>query len=203
MKTKFVFFLSFIILPFCLLLFHLIDNNPGQQGGSDVLRSTFSDESCTNPCWLGIEVGVSDRQIVETMLEDHGISYSPNGQYTYNIFLDGNPSPLWQDVARPAADIHLSGDTVSLMTFAVNLCASTILDTYGSPQVVTEGPTLLLLYPDYGLNFLLNTSTQRVDGVLLYTLDYIDQYFPPSERQDWTNFAGLFSGKCTDSLSQG
>jgi DNA-binding CsgD family transcriptional regulator/tRNA A-37 threonylcarbamoyl transferase component Bud32 len=205
MKTNIMFLLCLISLPFSLLLFHLIDSDnhiPSQQGSSDVLRLTFFDVSCTNPCWLGIEVGISDRQFVEAILKAHDISYSPNGPFTYNVSLKGEPSPLWQGVANPAADIHLSGDTVSLVTFAVNLCASTILETYGSPQVVTEGPTLFLLYPDYGLNFLLDTNTQRVDGALLYPLDYIDQTFPPSERQDWTNFADLFSGRCTDGLFQ-
>ena len=87
------------------------------------------------------------------------------------------------------------------MTFGVDLCPSTILDVYGYPQVIAEGSTLLLLYPNHGLRFNLDMRTHRVEVVALHPLDYIDQHFPASETQNWTSFADILSEPCIDSLS--
>ena len=161
----------------------------------------FTDENCENPCWMGIEVGVSDKELVKVTLEQNEIRYSPNGLYTYNIFLDKTTSLLWQNIETPLADIHFWGETVGLMTFTLDLCLSSVIDAYGYPEVVMEETSAGILYPGYGLNFLFDTDTQRITGVILYALGYIEENFTVAEREQWESYSDLLDKNCMDSLS--
>lgn len=172
-----------------------------QADSKNVLLDTFNSEECLNPCWLGIEVGVSDRQFVEDTLEQKGITHAQNGEATYNLFLDKNSSPLWVNMANPLGDIHLSDETVFLMTFGLNLCPASIVNAYDDPDVVDRESFLELLYPSYGMNFWLDLESGRIRSVALYTLDYIDENFPVSDRQSWKAFSDILSDECEDSLS--
>lgn len=202
MKPMVSFFLIAFFLTSCVCLINLEDHVTNQPNTNTVLGETFFDESCVNPCWRGIEVGVSNRELVETALDESGLDYVLNGPYTYNIFFENNSSPIWEGVSNPAADIHLvDGDIVGIMSFAVDLCPSSILDTYGYPEVIEGRSYFRLLYPNMGLNFFLSLETQRVYAVLLYPLDYIDQHFPLSEMQEGVNFHDLFTASCSDGLS--
>jgi hypothetical protein len=205
MKTGVIFILLMFSAAFNCRLFDSVfdyETDRSDSDSSNVLLETFNDEHCVNPCWLGIEVGVSDRSVVEETLERETIDYSPNTRGTYNLFLTGNPSPLWQDMEEPLGDIHLSGETVNLIMINLDLCPASILEAYGEPEVVERGNYLELVYPSYGLDYWLNSETGRVRGVSLYRLDYIDEAYPSSERQDWEDFAGENDDECIDSLSE-
>ena len=196
--------LFIVILSPCQSLFDLaanVDNSDVVSG--NVLRETFNSPECSNPCWLGIEVGVSDREFVVDVLEQNNINYVANGDYTYNLYLEGNPSPLWRDMSEPLGDIHVFDDVAFPLSFSLNLCPRTIVETYGIPEVADNETSLELIYPDYGMSFWLDIETGRVRSVILYTLDYIDKNIPFSERQSWENFSDiLFDDYCTDALSQ-
>lgn len=168
----------------------------------DLLEATFNDEACTNPCWQGLQVGVSSRQDVEAFLREHSLDYTTEGDYTYHVSLE-NDSPLWNEVSSPTADIHLGdNDKVYAMSFFLNLCASTVIEAYDEyPEVEeTNGEILYLLYPAHGLIYWLNVETQRIVGVFLYQLeDFSDQV---TERLAWNDVADGFVDTCVDALSQ-
>lgn len=194
--------LLFVILSPCQRLFDFTTNvDNSNEETENVLLETFNSPDCTNPCWLGIEVGVSDRGFVVDVLEQHQINYAANGDYTYNIFLSETPSPLWSGREDPTGNLHLTNDTVGLMTFSLNLCPQAILNTYGIPEVSDRETFLEFLYPDYGMNFWFDIETGRVRSVILYTLDYIDKNIPLSERHSWDDFSDLLSDDCTDAVS--
>lgn len=175
-----------------------VSNNKEQ----NLLKATFNDDLCTNPCWSGIEVGVSNRQAVEEFLSNEGLDYATDGDYTYHVSLE-NDSPLWNGVLSPIADIHV-GDTdkVYAMSFFLNLCPSTVIEAYDEyPEVEqTNGEILYLLYPTHGLTYWLNLETERVVVVFLFSLEHFTDL--DVETQAWSDVADNFVGDCVDALSQ-
>lgn len=200
-----IMWLAFALLMLSCLIFTTLQNyqEPSDREITDenLLQATFNDESCTNPCWRGIEVGVSSRQSVKKMLHDEGLLYDPEWLYTYHVSLKAD-SPLWKDAPRRIADIHIGeNEKVYAMSFVLNLCPSTVIEAYNEyPEVEQTDRRVFLTYPRRGLDYWLNSETKRVEGVFLWPLEHFTDW--GGEKLAWTDIADDFDDNCVDALSQ-
>jgi hypothetical protein len=183
------------------------EGNPPENrlGTANILRQTFNSPDCVNPCWLGIELGVTDRTTTKRILQEHGIDYTLEGYTGDSIWLHHIPDGLFPDVApgkftRGGINIGEDG-TVVLMSFEIDLCVSTAIEAYGPPAnwPLVEASPGILVYLDHLLFFGLDHLTQRMDGVYLHLKDTMPL---PEDLEDWSQYADVFSGECTDVFSQ-
>ena len=55
------------------VLFLEFDEQQTDLDATTILRQTFNRPECANPCWLGIEVGATDKETTLTRLEENGV----------------------------------------------------------------------------------------------------------------------------------
>jgi hypothetical protein len=187
-----LFFLLVLIMFPCQ---SLILAEPGEHELINTLLYTFNRPECSNPCWLGIELGVTDKESTIAILQEHDIEYTLEGYSGDSIWLHHIPNGLFPDVAPgqfTRGGINLGPDgTVALMNFDLDLCVSTLISVYGDPGV-WDG---ILVYPDHQLFFGIDTTTQRINGVYLHLKDAMPSRV---ELQEWAEYASAFSNYCSD-----
>jgi hypothetical protein len=191
--------LALVMFPCRSLMLVEPDGHETNSGAADTLLYTFNSPECSNPCWLGIELGVTDKETTIAILQEHDIEYTLEGYSGDSIWLHHIPGGLFPQVAPEQftrGGINLGTDgIVTLMNFDLDLCVSTLISTYGEPSV-WDG---ILVYSDHQLFFGINTTTQRIDGVYLHLKDAMPS---PVELQDWTQYAGAFSSDCSDIFTE-
>lgn len=117
---------------------------------NQLFTDAFYSPECDNPCWLGIEVGVTRGDEVIPILESQGIAYGVPGVIHLHsipagtvpgIVLEPSPSaggfPVFGDInVNPYSE-----DIVPSMDFVLDLCVQTVIDAYGVPQAwqITSG----------------------------------------------------------------
>lgn len=192
-----------LLLASWLGLFPNVGNSPERSPNSvEALREAFINPDCPNPCWLGIEVGVTDRTTTKRILHENGITYTLEGYTGNSIWIHDIPNGLFPTIApgkftRGGINIGEDG-TVALMTFDVDLCVSTVINAYGPPHnwpIGDETSLLVLVYPDKQLFLNLNHNSQRVDGIFLHTRGAMP---PDDQLEDWSLYADMFSDDCSD-----
>lgn len=160
----------------------------------------FSDQSCTNPCWESIEVGVSQEEDVVTFLESHDIAFSienlsGNGK-VYNFIPEAKAD--WAvSLGIQSASIILYDGTVSFIGFQLELCVSDVIQAYGVPEVSGD-TSMTLLYPEKGIWFLMDGPTGHISMATLITRQAINSAFPKDERLSWSEIEVNVSKTCKD-----
>jgi hypothetical protein len=179
-----------------------------QTNGSRVREAfagVFTSPECDNPCWLGIEVGVTTREEALRILEAHDVEFTFEGYVGgilhFHHIPDGlvpglnaegtPPGNVYGDmsIGENASDIVFSTD------FNLDLCVATILEAYGIPSI--WGSTILV-YLDRHLFFHFDTTSRRIDWVFLHQADAMP---PPEELDAWSDHADFFSGECFDEFT--
>lgn len=175
------------------------ENNETSSEVASTLLYTFNDPKCSNPCWLGIELAVTNKEEVIAILEQHGIEFTLEGYSGDSIWLHNIPGGLFPDgdiVKFTHGWIGVDPDgPVHLITFDLDLCVSTLLRAYGEPSV-WDG---ILVYVDHQLFFSVDWKTHRVSGVALHLKEAIP---PQIELEDWAKYASNFSDDCSDVLTR-
>jgi hypothetical protein len=173
---------------------------------TNAILYTFNNPKCSNPCWLGIELGVTDKETTVAALQEHDIVYTFEGYGGDSIWLQDIPDGLFPDMApgeftRGWIGVD-PGGSVHSMTFDLDLCVSTLIWVYGEPDVWDS----ILVYPDHQLFFSVDWASRRVDGVNLHLKEVMpstDQLQNWSEfLQDWPEYADAFSGECSDVFTE-
>jgi hypothetical protein len=197
-----LFFLALVVFPCRSLMLIQPNEHETSSEVTDTLFYTFNNPKCSNPCWLGIELGITDKETAVATLQEYDIKYTFEGYGGDSIWLHDIPGGLFPDVApgeftQGWIGVNPDGPVYS-MTFDVDFCVSTLVRVYGEPDV-WDG---ILVYPDYQLFFSMDWTTRRVDGVYLHleeAIPSIDQLQGWSEfLQDWPEYADTFSGECSD-----
>ncbi|MEQ8673866.1 MAG: hypothetical protein RLP44_12700 [Aggregatilineales bacterium] len=176
-----------------------------------LFTDAFYSPECDNPCWLGIEVGVTRGDEVIPILESHGIAYGVPGVIHLHsipagtvpgIVLEGSPSadgfPVFGDInVNPYSE-----DVVPSMDFVLDLCVQTVIDAYGIPEVLfTEsGIPSTLIYLNDSTLFSVDTETMRIDWMILHDRPYWLSL--PNDFESWSLYAHLFPDDCTDALTE-
>lgn len=129
---------------------------------ASILASLF-DDSCANPCYLGIEPGVTTLDTLVASLETKLVSYR------YESGLVSWDAPLQAGVTD---GIHGSGFTVAVrdeivvqLLAPINIPLDAVLEVFGSPSTsFDEFGTISLNYPEIGLAFYVvpNVDARRV-----------------------------------------
>jgi hypothetical protein len=178
----------------------------------NILSDIFTSASNENPMWLEIQTGVTTSESVRQVLEAHSIEYEITGMTdgVYNVILSKSGLPLWDGILPEDAAGSINVDTatnrVHNMNFIIDLCISTIVGTFGEPVVEVDyppadrPPTLYLHYLDLGLTFRIAQSTNRVDWIILHTVAFLREEWPPDDYYDWDEYAHTFAGECTDNV---
>lgn len=207
--TRLLLFLLSIMTP-CRSLILFEPPSRGLERNSDkALPDFLSSSECTNPCWLGIEVGVTNRADAIAILEEHNIDYDTRGViHLYNmpdslllgIDPDGRPSPY----GRIFGNINVGERNeylVQSMNFALDICVSTVVAMYGTPSVwhVDGGVPSTIIYLDHSLFFDIDVETLRIVGVYLHMNESMPS---PDELDNWSKYDGLFSEGCTDIFTE-
>ena len=187
-----------------------ITDPPSDEELVQIFTDAFNDPACDNPCWMGIEVGITTRAEAKTLLEEQGIAFAQyEGSeliYLYelnNTIVPGlnlNKVSLGPD-GKPLRTVYgdinpEGGGTVGSMDFALDLCVTTIFRAYGEPTG-TRGSTMV--YVEEQLYFSWDASAgNRVDVIFLHQ----EIKLPIEELQDWRTFYGdVISEPCTDQFT--
>lgn len=172
--------------------------------------SAFHSPECRNPCWLGIEVGVTNKASAISILKQHGIEYDTDGVIHLNHIPDGLVPGMDSD-GQPGpngnayGDINVAGGNESIVQsidFYVDLCMSTVISTYGVPLVwfSEAGLPTTIVYVDRQMFLTIDPETKRVDGLILH--DEAEDMPLPVELQDWSGYAHAFQGNCVDIFTE-
>ena len=177
-----------------------------------LFTNAFYSPECDNPCWLGIEVGVTRGDEVIPILEAQGIAYGVPGVIHLHsiptgtvpgIVLEGNSSV--PDSPAVFGDINVnpySEDIVPSMDFVLDLCVQTVIDAYGVPEAwhVNSGIPSTLVYVDRQALFSVDTETMRIDWMILHDRPYWLSL--STELENWLPYAHRFPDDCTDALTE-
>lgn len=162
---------------------------------TDLLVRTFNSPECSNPCWLGIEVGVTDKETAIAVLQEHGVEFTLEGYSGDSIWLRHIPGGLFPNVAPEEftrGGINIGSDgVVTLISFDLDICVSTLVSAYGVPSV-WDG---ILVYLDRQIFFTVNGTTQRIDGIYLHLKDAMPS---PDELENGFEYTKSFSETCSD-----
>lgn len=174
----------------------------------DEFFSAFHNPGCSNPCWLGIEVGETDQATVISILEENEIDYGIPGVIHLYSLPHGSVPGMQEQEITPASiqglpvfgDINVgqeSDDIVQSLDFWIDLCVITFIEVYGNPDVWSSRDDIptLLVYPDYQMFLSVEPETLRINWISLHIKENIPS---PDELDNWSLYAGLFSSECVD-----
>lgn len=145
MKWVLFFLISGFLFP-CGFLDSIFNTDRETKALQDVVIT-----ECTEPCWLGIEIGKTSKEQAIDILEDNDLTYTSEA---LGIGVEPLPSDLWDDVDEPHVVLWLEDDIVMGMLFPVRVCTSIVIDTLGTPVVVVTGDEhhYEFFYPEFGLS---------------------------------------------------
>jgi len=130
------------------------------------LRSIFNPPSCAASCYIGIIPGQTSRSEFETILDQHDIAYlkDPAGQTDRLIFYSFAPSEdetlIYNEPNGIVVDVTHVVEEVTIQLTGVTV--SDVLSAYGAPSAITNRGGNLLVYPEYGLVFLVSPDETHV-----------------------------------------
>jgi hypothetical protein len=182
--------------------------NEDDSNSSNLLRFALTDEGCANPCWLGIEVGLTREESAVDILNQNNIIFTiaeaPGDQDIYNFTL-GTDFPFWRKSGEPAnGSLITLGGTVVVIGLSVDVCVSSLLDAFGEPLVVPPGPDSFysLYYPGFGLSFWLHEETNHTWNVMLrtkaLTREILNEY---PNAASWKTYSDTLVGECIDDFT--
>lgn len=179
----------------------------------NILSRTFTNSGNGNPSWLDIQTGVTTSESVRQILEAHNIKYEITGvtNSLYDLFfLSESSLQLWIGMEPEAAGGLIKVDTdtnrVHNMSFGIDICVSTVIKTFGIPMARVDRPAadrstvIYLQYPDLGLTFKTAEYDDRVNTIFLHTLAYMREEWQSADYRDWSEYADMFAGDCTDNI---
>ena len=211
LKTMFLLLVSVTIILFSYYIL-AIKNDAHSSAKNDILTdfmALYNAEECKNPCWNGIEVGVTQAQDVENTLNSRNVDYraDPRG-VTINLYLD-NESLIWKNVEQQLGDITIISGVVHAIDFQLDLCATTVIDAFGTPLISYREDSVYpgifyisFWYVDHGLIFSADTDTRRIRWVILRDIEQIREEFPTLDQRSWEEIAHEFPNDCIDILSE-
>jgi len=135
------------------------------------LRSIFNSPSCAASCYIGIIPGQTSRSEFETILDQHDIAYlkDPAGQTGRLIFYSFAPSEdetlIYNEPNGIVVDVTHVVEEVTIQLTGVTV--SDVLSAYGAPSAITNRGGNLLVYPEYGLVFLVSPDETNVHIVFI------------------------------------
>lgn len=135
------------------------------------LRSIFNSPSCATSCYIGIIPGQTSRSEFETILDQHDIAYlkDPAGQSGRLIFYSFAPSEgeklIYNEPNGIVVDVTRVVEEVTIQLTGVTV--SDVLSAYGAPSAITNRGGNLLVYPEYGLVFLVSPDETNVHIVFI------------------------------------
>lgn len=181
-------------------------NDTTREQSANIMRETFNDERCIEPCWQQIEVGHTDEQTAVDILQELQLKYRvvdiPGNEIRIFIVSVDPSSPLWRNAEAQRCSLTTFDDAVVRIECNLDVCISSVLETYGIPLVSPGLTELRLLYPDSGLEFLVSNRTERVWQVVLRTKEFSQQLIEEMpDVTEWENVKDAFSSDCEDSLS--
>jgi hypothetical protein len=80
-----------MLVSSCLLSYYSASEYEAVDEPASILKSTFNSRDCDNPCWLGIEVGVTKRADVDRILQEknrhYGVTLKIHFGVTFTLIL--------------------------------------------------------------------------------------------------------------------
>ncbi len=183
------------------VLLFLLSRGGNRGVAPSTLHSLLNGEMCERACWLGIEPGVTDQPMVNSIFANEGIEFyevplpePENGVYEFTV-------PGGQDVQGMVTFLERVVNQVAL---PLDVCISQVVTEYGEPaEVETSDRFYYLLYPDIGLIFSVDgrSDITRVATVLVVSDSIIEGYSEGSVSPNWDELKHDFAGECVNSFS--
>ncbi|MEL6149032.1 MAG: hypothetical protein AAFR56_05355, partial [Chloroflexota bacterium] len=149
----------------------------------------FTYRECATPCWLGVQPGTTSRAEVIRTYERAGIPYQV---VTNQVSGRG----LWTAEAVHGfhGAIFLDGDNIAAEIFMARYesCALDFVETFGEPDVVTQGRWVSLFYYDYRMVISAPTDNAppRTGVRLMTTSEELQRRITPDAVVPWPSVQG-------------
>lgn len=182
---------SLYILVFILIINLARVNAQDEDEIPRLIKELVTQEECLNPCWLSIEVLVTDEKEVRDALTNYGIEFDVvdifEGLRLYNFEIVSDFYPLANVDKSPGSIwINPKENRVGRIDIPVDFHINDLIEALGEPSLITHPDYFELLYLEEGVIFYLNSDTQRVWAATFLTEEFlVNEYMSYVEVQGW------------------
>ncbi len=168
---------------------------------------------CGSACWQGIEPEKTTVDELVQILEENNIEYARNDigfkteEFVWNI---EENDLLWPETRKASYDMHAyltnysEVDEIRVLQVgfaAVNLCVSTVVDSFGTPDEIVETAVLNLLYYEKDLVFFADKQSGRVKSFQIHSGENLQLNYSDLPEINISDFQEMISHDCVDQFS--